>query len=187
MRPKLDSIKDLDTILEFMNSDKRYDWKSLKEIMGSLGSLDEMMVTDVFLVDQMMLKLGKDEYVIEKKGLSIKPEEHLLGPRFKITFEGSLFIQRGGYGGEIDREAAESIQVERLRTAQVVSQRNMVVLTVLLAIAAGLPAVKAGQDIATSGLVPCASWSSMALAFLFGCCLTGLIWLLSGLRRKQKQ
>lgn len=72
-------------------------------------------------------KLKKDEYVCREEITNKLTKEVVNG--YRITFEGLLFYNQGGYEQEMIRRNAESIRVEKLEISQQTLMAKLNVLT----------------------------------------------------------
>lgn len=67
-----------------------------------------------------------------------------------ITFEGIMFLRRGGYSGQQIRRDAENIRVETLERNQRVNANRMIYLTIILAVGTSIAAWYYGIEICKS-------------------------------------
>jgi hypothetical protein len=91
---------------------------------------------------RMLEKLQKDGYADVRKSFT-----EFVGHKFEnpytyfITFEGALFHQQGGYQGQLNRQNVEKIRADKLAYDNRANQKNTVLLTFVLAVAAIIPAL----------------------------------------------
>lgn len=162
-------IEDLDKVLRYLLADEEYAFKSLSDITHAFDR-SKLTVADTVSIKVMLEKLIKDDY-IEALALSdISAENQLFGKRYKITFEGILFIQQDGYSGR-----AKSIALREI------SQTFAVWIA---AIGTGVAGVYALVEIFRNYLPKCVPFQSLAASFLFGVSSVLLVMLIRLLIRK---
>ena len=130
-------IEKLDAVLDFLNKDHEYQHKVIGVQQGLSIKLDEPTVHKI------LDKLVKDGYA-DMINIPLDPPINMGGGFFKsseftyrITFEGQVFIQKGGYR---QQEADNSLHRANLETLERLRRRNEKLLsrgTIWLAILTG--------------------------------------------------
>ena len=167
------SLKEIDSVLEYMNHERGAE--SYQHIYGNF--CDDI---EPFRFTKVLLKLEKDSYVS-----SLDAADNSLV--YIITFEGSVFVESGGYTGAEVRRLSKNIRLESVERSTKANQNATLLLTIVVAVGTVIPAIHSAQEIARTNLVPCAPWSSMLSAGLFGGAIVGLIWLARSLLLRQKR
>jgi hypothetical protein len=102
-----------------------------------------LKTVDPYTYNFALLKLAKDEYVLQNK-----KDNGLINSEFHITFEGIIFIKKGGYCQERleaqrKEKAYELLKIEQKRheTSLLSLNRRMVLLTKIIAFGTFIAAV----------------------------------------------
>lgn len=162
-------LEDLDKALRYMLDNEEYEFKSLSDILNAYDK-NKLMVTDAINYDIMLEKLAKDGYMRSLQPGPNTPEHHLFDKRFKITFEGILFIQGGGYVGAAKAKATQE-------TAQTFA-------VWIAAIGTALGGVYGIVEIFQKYLPQCVPFQSLAASYVCGVCTVVCILLIRLLIRK---
>jgi hypothetical protein len=128
----LSPLRQLDRILEILeNSEQQVDIDYI-----ALNAENEVSLNTIILV---LDKLIKDTYANKYQINELdSPYTKVL---YSITFEGSAFIQQGGYVNESESIATEKERIEFATSFQLEQSRTLNRLTFWIALASGIAAV----------------------------------------------
>lgn len=111
-------------------NEKKYSPKEMTQIVRHMQKFDKSL--EDIDVGRIVDKLIKDERV----------EKRVVGSEFLyfITFDGKVFLEDGGYRQRAINDVSESTRLERMERAQTEYQTNTILLTIILAVGALIPA-----------------------------------------------
>lgn len=128
---------DLDILLKFLLDQKYY-----IHPMTVQGTFKEYYDE----AEIMLTKLESDGYAESKVERSLR-STLTESFKYKISFEGRLFIQSGGYAQKLIRDDAENKRIERLETNQQKYERFVFWLTLTVAVGTVFQALLAVADL----------------------------------------
>lgn len=130
-------LKDLDSILNCMVKTKEYGFKALQELASAVNP--NIVMTDVINVIAMLTKLEDDGYIVNfHKEIDPRSGDFFIKPSYKITFNGILFNQSGGYVGEDKRSKEHETRIKSLERESRDRTRNAEVLAAFVAVFASV-------------------------------------------------
>jgi hypothetical protein len=127
----LSAVQKLDKVLKILNINQRM---TIAEI--SAQPIINLTADDIILILQ---KLVKDNYV--KRYQPGKYASPFTETTYKITFEGNVFIEQGGYVNEAEAKALEKTRIESLAAYQLEQSDTLNRLTKWIALASCIAAV----------------------------------------------
>jgi hypothetical protein len=140
---KNDEINQLDALLGYLKDQPNAELKNVGQITNDVKLMFPATENDVFL---MLKKLVKDHFASMERVDITKPsfvtQPRVYEQRYRITFEGKLFLQLpGGYAAQRRLNANDETRLKKLENDQIANQKTLNRLTYVIALGTAIPAI----------------------------------------------